>query len=760
MKKKLCVMISGKHNSRNLRLFKVLSVLLLLVTIFTTQTFAIEPNSSSNNTTDQQTTVTGKVTTTENEALPGVTVIVKGTLQGVITDVNGSYTINVAPEATLIFSFVGMLTQEIAVSGQRTINVTMEQDVIGLDEVVAIGYGTQKKRDLASAITVVNMEEIAKQPVANLATALQGYAPGVQVTNTRSNTDPDIVIRGLGTTSGNNDPLYVIDGIPVGGMYVIPADIETMQVLKDAASTAIYGSRGANGVILITTKSGKNANSGQPKVSLSSYYGFEQAWKLLDLTNTAEWASIVYDSNGGQGSGTLPALAKWIIEENGGKYDGPETDWQDAIFQSGAITQNNVDVSGGTNAGNYFFSAEQYKQEGIIINTPFERYSVRMNSNWKTNKFSFGENISFTYSDRRSEVVPDGRSAIQQAINMTPNIPVYDERNQPGGYANFQWTNPDYSPALSGHDAGNVVAFLERVRNMNYTKRFMASAYGEYQIMDGLTFRSTFGITSSDSEGRNFTLATAGQRLNNTTLNENHNWTYNWIWDQTINYSKQIGQHDFNLMGTYSSEYGKNHNFSAGGQGIQTEIHDVLGKVESNFSVGGGESEQSRVSYLGRLTYNYAGKYILVANIRHDGSSKFSEGNKWGTFPSASVAWSISEESFMDDLKARTQLSRLKLRGSFGAVGNDGPIGPYSYVPVLSGSNYNNGTVGIVGQTVSNLTKNPNLQWEASEQLDLGAELGFFKNALSFEVDFYNKKTKNMLVGVTVPTSSGASAFQ
>jgi TonB-linked SusC/RagA family outer membrane protein len=334
---------------------------------------------------------------------------------------------------------------------------------------------------------------------------------------------------------------------------------------------------------------------------------------------------------------------------------------------------------------------------------------------------------------------------------------VYDVTQQPGGYANFNWTNPDYSPALSGHDAGNVVAYLERVKNMNYSKRFMASAYGEYQIMAGLTFRSTFGITSSDSEGRNFTLATQGQRLSNTTLNENHSWTYNWNWDQTLTYSKQIGKHDFSLMGTYSSEYSKNHNFSAGGQTIQTEIHDVLGKVESNFSVGGGETEQSRLSYLGRLTYSYAGKYILVANIRRDGSSKFNEGNKWGTFPSASVAWNISEESFMDGIKERARLSRMKLRGSFGVVGNDLPIGAYSYVPALSASNYNTGTAGLVGQTVSNLTKNPNLKWEKSEQLDLGAELGFFKSALSVEVDYYNKKTLDMLVNVPIPGSSGSS---
>ncbi len=707
----------------------------------------------------QQLTVTGVVKDRDGQPLTGVNVTVEGTIVGALTDANGKYSLSVPrTNAVLVFTFIGFTDVKEPVNGRTVIDVTLEGSTEALDEVVVVGYGTQKKKDLASAITVVSTEEIAKQPVSNAATALQGLVPGIQVTATRNSGNPDIVIRGLGTTQGTNSPLYVIDGIPQSGLYVNPSDIETMQVLKDAASAAIYGSRGANGVILITTKSGKNANNGQPKVSLRSYYGVEQPWKLLDLTTTAEWASVVYASNGGQGSSTLPALAKWIIEDNGGKFNGPETDWQKQIFQTGALIQNGIDISGGTNAGNYFFSAEQYKQEGILITTPYNRYSVRMNSNWKSKKFSFGENVSFTYSKSRSETVPDGRSAIQQAINMTPNIPVYDVTQQPGGYANFNWTNPDYSPALSGHDAGNVVAYLERIRNMNYGKRFMANAYGEYQIMAGLTFRSTFGITSSDNEGRNFTLATQGQRLPNTTLNENHSWTYNWIWDQTLTYSKQIGKHDFSLMGTYSSEYSKNHYFSAGGQTIQTEIHDVLGKVESNFSVGGGETEQSRLSYLGRLTYSYAGKYILVANIRRDGSSKFNKGNKWGTFPSASVAWNISEESFMDGIKERARLSRMKLRGSFGVVGNDGPIGPYSYVAALSASNYNTGSAGLVGQTVSNLTKNPNLKWEKSEQLDLGAELGFFRNALTVEVDYYNKKTKDMLVAIPIPGSSGSSA--
>ncbi|HEX2922303.1 MAG TPA: TonB-dependent receptor [Bacteroidales bacterium] len=709
----------------------------------------------------QQIAVTGTVKDENGQGMPGVNIRVEGTTLGTMTDINGKYSLSVPnANSTLIFSFIGYSELKVPVAGKSVIDASLQPSTESLEEVVVVGYGTQKKKDLASAITVVSTEEIVKQPVANVEIALQGLAAGVQVTAGRNGAS-DVVIRGLGTTSGNNSPLYVIDGIPSSSSNVNPSDIETIQVLKDAASAAIYGSRGSNGVVVITTKTGKSTVSGQPKVSLRSYYGTEKAWKLLDLTNTEQWAQIVYDGNMAAGQAP-PALATWIVEQKDGKYAGPETDWQDEIFQTGVIKETGIDISGGSEAGNYFFSAEQYNQEGILITTPNKRYSLRMNSNWKSNKFTFGENISFTYTDRRSEQTPDGRTAFQQAMNMTPNIPVYDERNQPGGYAGAGWTNSEYSPFASGHDAANVVAFLNRVKNMNYTRRFMGSAYGEYKIIDGLTFRSTFGFVSSETNGRNLTLETrmGSKELPNTTLNENDGWGYDWNWDQTLNYNKRIDKHDFNLMVTYSSEYSKDHNFNAGGQTIQTEVHDVLGKVESNFSLGGSENETSRISQLGRLTYSYAGKYILVANVRRDGSSKFSEGNKWGTFPSASLAWNISEESFMDGLKAAAQLSRMKLRGSFGYVGNDRPIGAYSYVPSLSSSPYSDGTVGLSGQTVSNLTKNPALRWEASQQLDLGVELGFFKSALSVEVDFYNKLTKDMLVGVPVPGSSGVGSFQ
>ena len=705
----------------------------------------------------QQVSVSGKITDSSGQPLPGVTVVILGTTQGTVSNIDGNFTLpNVPSNANLRASFIGMVTQEVAVNGRTTINLRLEQDAIGLDEVIAIGYGTQRKRDLTSAITVVSASDMAKAPVADVGMALQGIAPGISVTNTRSG-EPDVTIRGLGSTSGATRPLYVIDGVPQEGSYVNTADIETMQVLKDAASTAIYGSRGANGVIIITTKKGKSERAGEPRVSLNSYYGVEKAWKQLDMLNTEQWAQLVYDAAMATNGATPPsALAKYIVEDQKGRYTAPDNNWQDAIFQTGMITENILNVSGGTDAGNYFFSAGQYYQDGIIIATPFKRYSVRMNSSWRKGNFSFGENISFNYQERRNEPTVDGRAANQVALKLTPNIPVYDPSTPDGYAAGADYRHKDY-PYAPGHDGYNPVAYLNRTKNMNYNRRFMANAYGEYKIMDGLTFRSTFGLTSVEMDSRNLALKTPSQgRMTNTTLTENNRWTYNWTWEQMLTWTKKFGDHDFNVMGAYTSDFFKMHNASATGWGIQTDANNVLGMTESNYSVDGGEREESRISYLGRVMYNYKGKYMLTANIRRDGSSKFGAGNKWGTFPSASAAWRVNDEPFMDNFNASTKLSNQKLRASYGVVGNDGPINAYSYLSGLSQQYYNNGSVALTGVTVTSFN-NANIKWETSEMLDLGIDLGFLRDALTFEVDWYNKKTKDMLVGIVPPGSSGST---
>jgi TonB-linked SusC/RagA family outer membrane protein len=695
--------------------------------------------------------VTGTVKDAKtNEPLIGVNVSVEGTTVGAITDVQGNFSIpSPSSGATLVFSFVGYTSEKVQFQGQKSIDVKLNPETLALEEVVVVGYGTQKKKDITSSIAVVDVKDISKAPVASVTTALQGQTPGVEVqgNQARPGDMPTIRIRGVGSIN-NTDPLWVVDGVPASDISSLnPSDIESMQVLKDAASAAIYGSRGANGVVIITTKSGK---TGAPKVSYKGYYGVEKAWRTLDVLNMKQWADMVYEGNIAGGT-TPPPLALEIRNSTNGTYadwDGVETDWQGALFQKGAIYNNSFDISGGTSNGNYYFSADQYQQDGIIITTPYKRYTVRMNSNWQTNKFKFGENITFNYSKQRVEGNGAGRDVLQEVIKMTPNVPIYNPTAL-GGYSG-------YDASLVGHDASNVIGSLERQQNFNYNKAFMANVYGEYQIFKDLVFRSTFGINSIEFQNRNLTLKTdmVPKNFANTTLSESASWSYNWVSENMFTYHKLIGDHDLTVMADYTSEFSKYHNMSAGGTTIQTETNDVLSMFESGKTIGGSENETSRISYLGRIMYSYKGKYMATANFRRDGSSKFGPGNKWGNFPSASLAWRISEESFMKGISA---INNLKLRGSFGLVGNDAPIGAYSYVSGLtSGLDYvYNGTVAT-GVSVNGFN-NAGLKWEKSQQFDAGVDIGLFKGVLDVTIDYFNKKTTDMLLGVPLPASSGSS---
>jgi TonB-linked SusC/RagA family outer membrane protein len=694
----------------------------------------------------QQKTVTGTVKDENDNPLPGVNIQIEGTSVGSITDVNGKYSIGIPNEnAVLIFSFIGYNTQKIPLDGKSAVDVSLVPTVESLEEVVVVGYGVQKKKDVTSAITVVDAATLKQAPVANVTNALQGMSAGIEVQSNqgRPGEAPTVRIRGVSSTN-NTDPLYVVDGIPMDGAYVISSDVESMQVLKDAASCAIYGSRGANGVIIITTKSGK---SGAPKVSYNGYYGFETPWKQLDLLSIEQWAQLVTESN--EAGGTTPPTLATDIVNNGGRYNGDVTDWQKEIFQTGAIKENTFDVSGGTNSGNYFFSLNQYGQDGIIIDTKYKRYSARMNSNWHTDRFKFGENISFTYSQNEGEDSNGGRSAIEELIKITPNIPVKNP-NVLGGYSG-------YNTAEVGHDASNPVGSMIRATNMFYNKRFIGNVYGEYQIIKDLSFRTTFGLNSIEAQNRNFTLKTdmAPKNYANTTLSENAGWTYNWVWENMATYHKVFGQHDLTAMGAYTSEYSQYHQMTGAGNVIQTETNDILSKTEQGFTVGGAENETSRISYLGRIMYTYMGKYMLTANFRRDGSSKFGPGKKWGNFPSVSLAWRMSEEPFLRNVET---LSNLKLRTSYGVVGNDAPVRPYSYVSGLSsGQDYVFNGTKYSGVTVTGFN-NPDISWETVKQFDAGIDVGLFKGALEASLDYFDKRTIDMLIDIPLPASSGSSA--
>ncbi len=717
---------------------KALGITSLLL-LFTVSSFAQQPL-----------TVSGHVRDDAGNGLLGTEIMVEGTNIGVSAGLDGAYSINVPSNGTLRFSFIGYVPQLIPVNGRTTINVTLAEDVLTIEDVVVVGYGTQRKKDLTSAIAIIDSEAMQRAPVGDINSALQGLAAGVDVQGNDGSPGslPTIRIRGVSSTN-NTDPLYVVDGIPMSNaQFINPADVESMQVLKDAASAAIYGSRGANGVIIITTKTGK---TGAPKVRYSGYYGFAEPWKLLDALNPQQWGQLVVEARTAGGA-TVPRAATEFA--NG--YNGPLTDWQDEMFQRGAMYEQNVDISGGTENGNYYFSMNQYGQDGILINTPFKRYSVRMNSSWKAGNFRFGENIAFFYTQRRNEANDAGRSNIEQMLKMPSSIPVHNDAYA-DGYSGY---DGDYY----GIDAVNPVAISDRVNNRTYNKFFTANVFGEYEFIDGLTFRTTFGINSAENQTRNLTLKTLSlPNRANTSLSESMRWTYSWVWENMLTYHKAFGEHDLTVMAGYTSEYSKNHSFNAGGNTFEVDANDVLGQAQTGFSIGGGESETALASMLGRINYIYKGKYMVTANIRRDGSSKFGPGYKYGTFPSASVAWRASDEPFLQNV---SWLNNLKLRASYGVVGNESPVNPYEYISALQGGqgffwgrNYNyifNGQ-RMLGMTIG-AYNNGALSWEVIKQTDIGIDLGLFNNRLEITADWYDKRTEDMLIGRPLAPSIGVGS--
>lgn len=369
-----------------------------------------------------------------------------------------------------------------------------------------------------------------------------------------------------------------------------------------------------------------------------------------------------------------------------------------------------------------------------------------MNSNWQSKKFKFGETMSFTYSKNEAEDANGGRSNIEEALKITPNIPVHNP-NVKGGYSG-------YNASEVGHDASNPVGTAYRSKNTNENRIFAISAYGEYQILKDLSFRSTFGYNTFHGLNKNFVLETymIPKNYPNTTLSDGSTYNYNWVWENQLTYHKLIGNHDMTLMGAYTSDYFHRENFNANGSIIQTEYHDVLSKTEGSYTVAGGEATGTRISYLGRLTYSFKGKYILNANFRRDGSSKFSSANRWGSFPSASIAWRISEEPF---LKGIEQISNMKLRLSYGAVGNDNVVGYYTYVQGLaSGQDYSYNGNKLSGVSLTGYN-NPNLKWETVKDFDIGLDLGLFKGALEVTMDYYDKRTEDMIIGINLPATTG-----
>ncbi|PKA98599.1 TonB-linked SusC/RagA family outer membrane protein [Flavobacteriaceae bacterium MAR_2009_75] len=682
----------------------------------------------------QASTVSGVVSDESGTPLPGASVVVAGTTNGTQTDFDGNYTLSEVPSgATLTFSYIGYVSQEVALNGRTTINITLSEDLQALDEVVVVGYGTQSRAEVTGAITTVGSEEIAALPVATADQALQGRAAGVTVLNSGSpGTAPVVRIRGLGTMN-NNEPLYVIDGIIAGGLGDLnPNDIESINVLKDASTTAIYGSLGSNGVVMVTTKKGRR--TGKTVMTLDSYTGIQYTDQRYDILNADQYRQFAQD-----GFGITPTSPLSGSNNN--------TDFQDALFRTGIMQKVDLGVSGGSENNDFRFSAGYQDQEGAIIETAFERFSFRANSNFNIGRFKFGETMSVSFNKQNPERNLGARSLLEHAIKIPPYLPIYNSNNLGG----FQGP----SSGLDGQDAENPIRVQTLGSHVNKSSAIIGSLFGEFEIIEGLTFKSQVGLEyrnantdifrpsyNDDSEG-------ATHASDFAAITKNSTQRKSIILTNSLNYNKTFNDvHNFDVLLLAEKQDRTDDLLNSNSQNPITNDIDQVSNEQSFLQ--SQSFEYNRIGYLARLNYNFDQKYIFAASVRRDASSRFGSNNRWGTFPSVALGWNIAKESFLSD----TAFNTLKLRGSWGITGND-KIGDYQYsATLLSNFFYPIGNGLATGTTPGGLA-NPDLKWEETTMQNIGLDFGLWDGKLTGAIEYFNNTSDDLLMSRPLPGSLG-----
>lgn len=672
------------------------------------------------------------------ETLPGVNILVKGTTTGTATDLDGNFTLTVpSADAVLQISFIGYKQKEVRVGNATSLSVTLSQDLSSLSEVIVVGYGTQERAKVTSAISSISSETLRELPVPNLASAIQGRAAGVQVTNPGvPGGNPVVRIRGVGTV-GNNDPLYVIDGVPSGGLNLInPADIESIEVLKDASAAAIYGSRAANGVILVTTKKGK---IGKPKVTVDSYIGTQTAWRQLDLLKRDDYLAFGRDLLGNAGD---PPPQRF---DNLGDLANVETDWQKEMFRSAIIQDHNVGVSGGSENVIYNVSAGYFGQQGIMLGTDFERFSFRSNTEIKISKrVKVGQTLTIAYSNRNNEPLTGGRTQMEHMVKSVPYMPVRDE-SRLGGFR-----TPD---RVDGSDPENPVQQVSLRTNRSQEYKILGTAYLTVDILKGLQYKFLVGTDLAMGTTNEYTPRYRSGDFHEqpfAVIGQNRFNFFSPLVSNQLTYSKTINKHSFDVLGVLEQQTFLSTTLAGSGQNFLTnEIRELQGV--QNQTSNSSKIEYALISYLGRINYDYDQKYLFSASVRRDGGSRFGPNNKWGTFPSVSAGWRISEESF---LKSFSALSDLKLRASYGETGND-QIGNYVYQATINSNFFYPFTAGLdPGSTISTLA-NTDLRWETTKMKNIGLDLGLFDDNFNLSFEWFDNRTEGMILGVPVPPSLG-----
>ncbi len=732
----------------------------------------------------QTLTVTGVVMAQdEPDPVIGANVMVKGTTSGTITDVDGNFTIQAKAGDVLQVSFMGYKPFEVKVTNAGPIRVTLVPDNVQLQEVVAIGYGTMKKSDLTGAVTSVKSEDLLKAPVSGLDQALQGRAAGVTVTSESGQPGEGAVIRirGIGSALAGNDPLYVVDGVIVSDIkWLSPNDIKSMEILKDASATAIYGSRGANGVILITTKSG---GEGKVNISFDAYWGFQNRWKKLDVMGSRDHAETELRIGAMRDGASQIAdyykygFSQWLQDyklgtskfyPNNFDYANQETDWQDEVFNRNAFMHNyNLAFDGGSDKGHYAMSASYFGQNGTIIGSNYRRFTLRLNSDFQIRKWlKVGEHFSLMASTGRNAMNNSssaGASVISAALAMSPWDPVY----YPKGSVNADGEDigGHYSAGSNFKNVTNPYQMVYNGEPNKKTERFVGDLYFEITPIEGLTIRPSISANYQLVRERNYTAPNTYTSYNYSEKNfisSNMERQLSLLEETTITYARQIGRHNFSVMAGQTWE--EWNQYGIGGSGAT-----ILNPIPSNWYLNNATTDRNpagdwvsrvrRLSFLGRVFYNYDSRYMITANFRADASSKFSK-NPWGFFPSVALAWRLSEEHFLKD-KDLTWLDNIKIRAGWGQVGNEAvPSG--SFVATMNHGNDlntgyplgNNNSEATSGAAVLSQV-NESGKWETNEQWDAGIDFGFWNGMLSGSVDFYCRDTKDALLYVVAPAHVG-----
>ena len=694
--------------------------------------------SSLNIVAQDQKKVTGVITDLKGEPIIGASVVAKGTTTATISDIDGTFSLDVSNSPVLTISYIGYISQEVPTLGKSDLKIILKEDSKILDEIVVVGYGVMRKIDLTGSVSSISAKTIKDKPVANIGEALQGRASGVQVISSgKPGDNVSFRIRGISTIN-NSEPLLVIDNVPTDMPLnaLNMEDVESVDVLKDASATAIYGSRGANGVVIVTTKKGK---SGDGSISLSANWGIQEATNMPKMLDASQFASLhneMIKNYNNPNYVQRPDFADPTALGTG-------TNWLDELFRKAIMQNYTLSYSGGNDKSNYYVSGGVFDQEGIILNTSYQRYTFQFNSESKVRSWlKFGNNVTLSH-----DVKKQGSYSVRDAMAALPTQPVFNEDGSFSGPG-----EPAYQYGDIRNPIGSATLNKEQTKGYNV----LANAFAEIKIKDNLTFKTLGGIDFKFWDKRNFYPKYNWKPIPQpqSTLYEESNKSMTYLWDNTLTYMETFNEkHHLNVMIGSSAQNNVYNNMSASIQNFLTDNNNQLNNGLTDPTVGGTKNDWAILSFIGRANYNYADKYLLTATIRRDGSSRFSSENRWGTFPSFSAAWRLSEESFYNKNK---WVSDIKVRAGYGETGNQAGIDNYAYFTRLKTGQYVfNGTP--VSTLYPKVMPNPNVRWETVKQLNAGVDLSLLNQRINVVIDAYLKNTSDMLVPMSVPITTGYS---